>query len=310
MCRSVPTQGLAVRELVAESLMSERSSSFRSASASSHAADADGPPALTDSTQMLLLFLSLDSTLPRRGDAFALFRAAKCDPVWRDFGDLKESVAFFQENVSEVFLYEGLLLGGSAILDHASFHLRAGDASRIGSPDGHLHVGECVVEQSGTESWHTQQIGPFLSTGGFDWWTIYHWDFGTVSGLKALASDEEIGIRGHVLGPVGTQGEIIPLPPLHNHHSHVVPGIGELHGIAETNHLLECWLHGQNCYETSMAIQTHGDCQVSFRSVPVRSRPAQPSQVKSTSPYPPHTLPTHREAHGTTEPFGTTRKGC
>ena len=213
--------------------------------------------------QMLVFVLTTSSMLPKRGGASDMLEHAMCELVWRDFGHLEDSVAVYERSVEELFSYHGTRLGGSAKLDPMTVHFNeTGAGSHIASNDGNLHVGECVVDAPGGGTWHTQRIGPFLSTGGFDWWNVYHRDFATARMiLNDLGEGEQAGITGHVTGPVNTAGDLIPLPPIHNHHVHIVPGLGILHGMPEVSHLPECLLWGRKCSDGSVIIQHHGDYQ-------------------------------------------------
>lgn len=36
----------------------------------------------------------------------------------------------------------------------------------------HASVGKCKVEDEAMSVWMSQRIGPFTSTGGYDWWFL------------------------------------------------------------------------------------------------------------------------------------------
>lgn len=192
-----------------------------------------------------------------------MLEQAKCELLWREFGDLEDSVVYFQRNETEVFAYQGTRLGGSAKLDPMTFHLNETDAgSHIASTDGNLQVGECVVDAPSGGTWHTQRVGPFLSTGGFDWWHMYYRDFATTSMvLNDLSDGTHAGITAHVTGPVNMGGDFIPLPPLHNHHVRIVPGLGFLHGAGEVSLLPASLLWGGHGNDGSYLVAQLGDDQ-------------------------------------------------
>ncbi len=64
----------------------------------------------------------------------------------------------------------------------------------------------------------TQRLGPFVSTGGYDWWQLA---LKNALGLEELKYP--VGILAHWTGPVDTLLSPIPLPPIHQHHVHVMP---------------------------------------------------------------------------------------
>jgi hypothetical protein len=89
-------------------------------------------------------------------------------------------------------------------------------------------VDECDVPTA-TGMWRTQRIGPFLSRGGNDWWTVLAADFGgftsmlTATGANGSRSPRRIGLSAHFLAVVDAAGEPLGFPPIHLHHLGVVP---------------------------------------------------------------------------------------
>jgi len=74
-------------------------------------------------------------------------------------------------------------------------------------------IGICKVELQ-KSGWISQRIGPFISTGGYDWWLLTLTDLfelttGEVLATSFMATDEK--------------GNSISYPPLHSHHTHVAP---------------------------------------------------------------------------------------
>jgi len=75
-------------------------------------------------------------------------------------------------------------------------------------------VGECTTsDNSGT--WRTARIGPFVSTGGYDWWKFEKWE-------QLLSFTGEHLIDGIFYAAVDAEAHPILHPPLHSHHTHVV----------------------------------------------------------------------------------------
>ena len=239
--------------------------------------------------------------LPRRGNASTMLAAAACKPTWRNFQELKHSFAFFSRDAAEHFAFGGTRLGGSdhpgEPFDQLDEH---GTAGLIATSDGILRVGECTTSESDGSIWHMQRVGPFSSVGGHDYWSFYHRDFSTVQReLDRLPAGHQLGITAHVTGAVTTAGELIPYPPIHSHHVHIVPGVGEEYLMPTTvrpprdpnpaNHSepphhrrsktraalsvcpnstrvcqsggLDCYLRGERCWDMSVAIQQTADSQ-------------------------------------------------
>jgi len=205
-------------------------------------------------------------TYPARGGATEILHAAKCDLIWRDFDTLYDSMAFWQANGTEVnFDNTGVRLGGSWDKDtppDSLWTFRTTNLENlIPTPDHHMMVAECVKKTEGG-NWHTQRVGPFKSTGGYDWWTYFHRDFTPArEELEGLKAGERIGFTGHMMGPVDKNWNLIPIPPIHDHHIHIVPGLGAYHTTQEFWTLAPCFLFGEWCFDASMAIQQHGDLQ-------------------------------------------------
>lgn len=205
-----------------------------------------------------------------RGDASTLMRQASCELVYRDFEFVAESVAFFKHNFSEIvgsyaIPSEALNLGGSLDL-RESFALADSDeasaAQLIGNADGKLEMGECVVQESPSVSWHTSRVGPFRSTGGYDFWMLSHRGYRTVERLlDGRLPGERLGITAHVTGPVSSDGKFIGLPPLHNHHTHIAADKGLGWETLGPTALVNCFLRGEYCFNGISLVQHHGDYQ-------------------------------------------------
>ena len=66
-----------------------------------------------------------------------------------------------------------------------------------------------------------QRIGPFRSTGGYDWWQFAWGD--ALKYLHGKADGVRRGIKGHFAGVVDKDGVPLGLPPFHAHHLHIAP---------------------------------------------------------------------------------------
>ena len=128
-----------------------------------------------------------------------------------------------------------------------------------------------VSEADGGGAWHVQRVGPFVSTGGYDWWQIGWSDAG---GLKEVIDKhpEGVDIEASILIPVDEDGKRIGHPPVHIHHIHFVkPKSVRFRNIMRgfcvsstgisTAPALDSLIKEQNCYNSSLYIEQHGDYQ-------------------------------------------------
>lgn len=113
-----------------------------------------------------------------------------------------------------------------------------------------LMMGEHEVEDNDSVV-STERVGPFITTGSFDWTSFYWTD---AFGLEAkLKRGERQFLLAHVSAAVDSAGDIIPYPPLHIHHVHVGPVL--FGGISP-------WTPMANWHvDDSTYIEHHGDFQ-------------------------------------------------
>ena len=145
----------------------------------------------------------------------ALLDESLCKVHWRPFGTLPEATAAQYESTSRYDQYDG------KNLLHDPQWSAASPYSRLAGADANLHhlmVGECSksVRSSSGGVWYTQRVGPFVSTGGNDWWQL-SWLVQPPNGTR--------GIAAHYVGAVDADGvRAFANPPIHLHHLHLVPG--------------------------------------------------------------------------------------
>ena len=123
----------------------------------------------------------------------------------------------------------------------------------------------CRLEHSGEQGvWHVQRVGPFVSTGGYDWWQV--------SGRKAalLPTDGGSGvfIVESFVGAVDASGEPLAYPPMHLHHIHV--------GSEKAKTRFNSWymLGTPYGYSNDLVLERHGEWN--FIDDPVVSAEAEP----------------------------------
>ena len=187
----------------------------------------------------------LPDLLPWRGAAL-LAEASACTLAWRNYRTLANATAVWSPNTSVYDRFGGIDLEP----DHPpwrddGYRQRvSGSFARPGQPgdwkaaaaagtlrfgrSGFLKVGECTVASPGGGTWHTQRVGPLVSTGGDDWWALSWNDPGFLSsamrvGIARSTSAPAVGVAAHFTGAVDSLGAAISYPPIHQHHVHVVP---------------------------------------------------------------------------------------
>tara|TARA_B110000046_G_scaffold122580_2_gene129182 strand:+ start:2388 stop:3599 length:1212 start_codon:yes stop_codon:yes gene_type:complete len=89
-------------------------------------------------------------------------------------------------------------------------HGRPVDASGVDAS-----VGRCTVKDGNRTSWMSERVGPFTSTGGYDWWFLTMHDLFDLVGGERIVATAFMGTDG--------SGNAILYPPLHSHHTHVTP---------------------------------------------------------------------------------------
>ena len=87
-----------------------------------------------------------------------------------------------------------------------------------------LETSFCELPQSDGSTWHIQRVGPFVSTGGYDWWQMQAEDAFALR--RAIAAHGSVGCLEYYMGPISGDGNGMGYPPLHPHHIHVTPWSG------------------------------------------------------------------------------------
>ena len=74
----------------------------------------------------------------------------------------------------------------------------------------------------GGATWAILRVGPFSSTGGYDWWQFAAHDALNLS--RRLEGGRTLALHSHyVVGVRAEDGGVLGYPPLHMHHLHVHP---------------------------------------------------------------------------------------
>lgn len=106
--------------------------------------------------------------------------------------------------------------------------------------------GDCEITDDSGGAYHIQRIGPFNSTGNYDYWQL---GWSDVFGLSRILSAHPEGVMFDMgfYGPVASTGEILGHPPMHIHHIHVLPQPGVKTKMMQWE------------YRPSLLMEQHGD---------------------------------------------------
>ena len=97
---------------------------------------------------------------------------------------------------------------------------------------------ECEIENSDGSTWSIQRIGPFKSTGNYDWWQ-FAWDDVLQFKEKLKSAPDGLHVLNHFSGPVDAEGEVLSFPPIHIHHVHISPGEKNQYRVANAKCLYD-----------------------------------------------------------------------
>lgn len=133
-----------------------------------------------------------------------------------------------------------------------------------------IMMAECRIPEDDGGAWHVQRVGPFKSTGGYDWWQLGWSDAGAFS--EALEKHPEgIDVISTILLPVKKDGTRIGHPPVHIHHIHFVKQNGVrfrniMRGLCisssgTASYTVDSLIKENNCYNSSLYFEQHGDYQ-------------------------------------------------
>jgi hypothetical protein len=113
----------------------------------------------------------------------------------------------------------------------------------------------CHLENEAFEGkWELTRIGPFRTTGGYDWLQV-GWDdlFGVKEILKK--NPDGIYIMEQFMSPVLEDGTRLDNPPIHIHHMHVGPAPY----VRQRFSPIMCSLFNTSCFNPFRAMENHGD---------------------------------------------------
>jgi hypothetical protein len=179
----------------------------------------------------------------------------ECDWEWGKFSELFEGATLqWYSNTQDWQTFKGYdLVPERHGIGSAKF--RSLDAKTFGS---NIKGGRCKITDDGDSEWVLERIGPFKSTGDYDWWQ-FAWDdtFQTRKILKEYP--DGYFILNHFSGAVDANGVVLPFPPIHVHHVHCSPGTVNPYRAV----MAKCFMGEESeCHQAYRTIfEQHGDYQ-------------------------------------------------
>lgn len=113
----------------------------------------------------------------------------------------------------------------------------------------------CHIDQDiDGAQWEITRIGPFYTTGGYDWVQV-GWD--DLWGLSKILEKHPDGIYfvGQHMSPVLRDGTRLNYPPIHVHHIHNGPDPY----VRQRGDPVGCLLKGKGCFNPIRTMEVHGD---------------------------------------------------
>ena len=113
--------------------------------------------------------------------------------------------------------------------------------------------------------WVVDRVGPFYSTGGYDWWQIGWSNLGDFESILEEHPDGfDVDIKAMM--PVAQDGRRLGHPPIHIHHIHAVPRLGvrarnNVRNLCVGAKIMGSTIQEKNCYNSSLFLEQHGDYQ-------------------------------------------------
>lgn len=116
----------------------------------------------------------------------------------------------------------------------------------------------CDAEQDDGSVWTVTRLGPFRTTGCYDW-TQVGWDNAFDMEEKLKKYPDGVFVVEQFSGPVTEDGTRLSHPPIHIHHIHV----GPKPGIRQRQDGVKCMLSDNydDCYDPTRVLEHHGDYQ-------------------------------------------------
>lgn len=112
----------------------------------------------------------------------------------------------------------------------------------------------CHIDEEDESQWEITRIGPFYTTGGYDWVQIGWDDLWGMSKILELYPDGVYFVGQH-MSPVLRDGTRLGYPPIHVHHIHNGPDPY----VRQRGDPIGCLLKGVGCFNPLRTMEVHGD---------------------------------------------------
>lgn len=112
----------------------------------------------------------------------------------------------------------------------------------------------CHLNEEDNSQWEITRIGPFITTGGYDWIQI-GWD--DLWGMSKILEEYPEGVHfiGQHMSAVLKDGTRLNYPPIHVHHIHNGPDPY----VRQRGDPIGCLLKGKGCFNPKRTMEVHGD---------------------------------------------------
>lgn len=112
----------------------------------------------------------------------------------------------------------------------------------------------CHLDEGNGRYWDITRIGPFTTTGGYDWLQIGWDDLWGFSKTLQTYPEGIFMLRQH-MSPVLKDGTRIGFPPIHIHHIHTGPSPY----VRQRGNPVSCTLLRRHCWNPARTAELHGD---------------------------------------------------
>ena len=149
---------------------------------------------------------------------------SRCEFDFQPMSSVLDGATFnFYPSTEDWATYKGTDL----VPENKHLYLRTGDypwgRKFATNKETTILAAECDVENHDESTWSIQRIGPFKSTGNYDWWQ-FAWNDVLRFKEKLKSTPDGLYVLNHFAAPVNSDGDALDFPPIHIHHVHVSPG--------------------------------------------------------------------------------------
>ena len=181
---------------------------------------------------------------------------SRCEFEFQPMSSVLDGATFnFYPSTEDWATYKGTDL----VPENKHLYLRTGDypwgRNFATNKDTTVLAAECDIENNDESTWSIQRIGPFKSTGNYDWWQ-FAWNDVLRFKEKLKSMPDGLYVLNHFAAPVNSDGDALDFPPIHIHHVHVSPGAHNSYRAANSR----CAYDAEMCsHPFHVLAEQHGD---------------------------------------------------